>query len=141
MSATDEELEFVHDNEMDHVTYILIMFRYVAFIYRTSPRPSDIITPVYHSSYISSLSRSSTCTRLPDEMRPRHLMRILRVMMTTPLEISSYEHRCLLLLQSGTLVFRQGLKPSKAGVRSSSIFWAKRMKKKIETLQIMVSDV
>jgi len=27
MSATDEELEFVHDNGMDHVTYILIMFR------------------------------------------------------------------------------------------------------------------
>ncbi len=30
MSATDEELDFVHDNEMDHVTYILIMFRYVS---------------------------------------------------------------------------------------------------------------
>lgn len=29
MSATDEELNFVHDNEMDHVTYILIMFRFV----------------------------------------------------------------------------------------------------------------
>jgi len=28
MSATDEELEFVHDQEMDHVTYILNMFRY-----------------------------------------------------------------------------------------------------------------
>jgi hypothetical protein len=27
MSGTDEELKFVHDNEMDHVTYILIMFR------------------------------------------------------------------------------------------------------------------
>jgi hypothetical protein len=27
MSATDEELKFVHDNEMDHVTYILIVFR------------------------------------------------------------------------------------------------------------------
>lgn len=27
MSGTDEELEFVHNNEMDHVTYILIMFR------------------------------------------------------------------------------------------------------------------
>jgi len=27
MSATDEELEFAHDNGMDHVTYILIMFR------------------------------------------------------------------------------------------------------------------
>ncbi|KDR80788.1 hypothetical protein GALMADRAFT_135897 [Galerina marginata CBS 339.88] len=26
MSATDEELKYVHDNEMDHVTYILIVF-------------------------------------------------------------------------------------------------------------------
>ncbi|KAK7031535.1 protein YTP1 [Favolaschia claudopus] len=31
MSGTDEELEFVHKNEMDHVTYILIMFS-IAFI-------------------------------------------------------------------------------------------------------------
>ncbi|KAJ4474901.1 hypothetical protein J3R30DRAFT_3406089 [Lentinula aciculospora] len=31
MSATDEELEFVHENEMDHVTYILIMFS-ISFI-------------------------------------------------------------------------------------------------------------
>lgn len=29
MSATDEELDFVHDNEMDHVTYVLIMLRLV----------------------------------------------------------------------------------------------------------------
>ena len=29
MSATDEELDFVHDEGMDHVTYILIMFRCV----------------------------------------------------------------------------------------------------------------
>ena len=28
MSATDEEIRFVHDQSMDHVTYILIMFRY-----------------------------------------------------------------------------------------------------------------
>lgn len=27
MSATDEELNYVHDSEMDHVTYILIMLR------------------------------------------------------------------------------------------------------------------
>ena len=31
MSATDEELENVHDIEMDHVTYVLIMLRYVDF--------------------------------------------------------------------------------------------------------------
>ena len=29
MSATDEELHFVHDNGMDHVTYVLMMFRFV----------------------------------------------------------------------------------------------------------------
>jgi hypothetical protein len=28
MSATDEELKYVHEGGMDHVTYILIMFRY-----------------------------------------------------------------------------------------------------------------
>ena len=28
MSATDEEIRFVHGQSMDHVTYILIMFRY-----------------------------------------------------------------------------------------------------------------
>lgn len=39
MSATDEELEFVHAQGMDHVTYILIMFRFVillAFLFFTS---------------------------------------------------------------------------------------------------------
>jgi len=34
MSATDEELQFVHDNGMDHVTYLLIMFS-IAFILYT----------------------------------------------------------------------------------------------------------
>jgi len=29
MSATDEELKFVHEQEMCHVTYILDMFRYL----------------------------------------------------------------------------------------------------------------
>ena len=38
MSATDEELKFVHDNGMDHVTYLLIMFRFV-----TLPHPSSTI--------------------------------------------------------------------------------------------------
>jgi len=33
MSATDEELEFVHSLEMDHVTYILIMFSLAFTIY------------------------------------------------------------------------------------------------------------
>jgi len=29
ISATDEEIQFVHDNGMDHVTYLLIMYRSV----------------------------------------------------------------------------------------------------------------
>ncbi|KAF8202448.1 hypothetical protein BJ912DRAFT_944861 [Pholiota molesta] len=33
MSATDEELKFVHDNEMDHVTYILIVFSLSFLLY------------------------------------------------------------------------------------------------------------
>jgi len=33
MSATDEELQFVHDNGMDHVTYVLIMFSIAFFLY------------------------------------------------------------------------------------------------------------
>ncbi|KAF8914467.1 hypothetical protein CPB85DRAFT_1298019 [Mucidula mucida] len=34
MSGTDEQLQFVHDNEMDHVTYILIMFS-ISFVLYT----------------------------------------------------------------------------------------------------------
>lgn len=33
ISATDEELEYVHENEMDHVTYILIMFSIAFALY------------------------------------------------------------------------------------------------------------
>jgi len=33
MSGTDEELDFVHDNGMDHVTYLLIMYSMGFFIY------------------------------------------------------------------------------------------------------------
>ncbi|KAF5379503.1 hypothetical protein D9615_006482 [Tricholomella constricta] len=33
ISATDEELKFVHEHEMDHVTYILIMFSIAFFMY------------------------------------------------------------------------------------------------------------
>ncbi|KAG6812346.1 hypothetical protein H0H92_003336 [Tricholoma furcatifolium] len=33
MSATDEELDYVNDNEMDHVTYILIMFSIAFLLY------------------------------------------------------------------------------------------------------------
>ncbi|KAF9068437.1 hypothetical protein BDP27DRAFT_1295287 [Rhodocollybia butyracea] len=62
MSATDEELDFVHDNEMDHVTYILIMFS-ISFIlyliivslinlYATSGRnASSPSTRAHHPGY------------------------------------------------------------------------------------------
>jgi len=33
MSATDEELDYVHDNDMDHVTYILIAFSMAFLLY------------------------------------------------------------------------------------------------------------
>jgi len=33
MAGTDEELNFVHDNGMDHVTYLLIMFSIAFFMY------------------------------------------------------------------------------------------------------------
>lgn len=33
MSATDEEVDFVHDNDMDHVTYILIMYSLSFILY------------------------------------------------------------------------------------------------------------
>ena len=42
MSATDEELHYVHDGGMDHVTYILISFRYVWFSLNTLPRSEHI---------------------------------------------------------------------------------------------------
>lgn len=38
MSATDEEIEAVHESGMDHVTYILIMFRYVYVLPPSSHR-------------------------------------------------------------------------------------------------------
>uniref|UniRef100_A0A8H8CHB8 Protein YTP1 n=1 Tax=Psilocybe cubensis TaxID=181762 RepID=A0A8H8CHB8_PSICU len=33
MSATDEELDYVHDNQMDHVTYILIVISFAFLLY------------------------------------------------------------------------------------------------------------
>ncbi|KAF4610575.1 hypothetical protein D9613_007093 [Agrocybe pediades] len=33
MSATDEELKYVHENDMDHVTYILIWFSFAFLLY------------------------------------------------------------------------------------------------------------
>ena len=45
MSATDEELHFVHDQGMDHVTYILIMFRCVP---RLASSPLHPVCPFSH---------------------------------------------------------------------------------------------
>lgn len=52
MSATDEELQFVHDNGMDHVTYVLIMFRSVLLLITfhyllTGPSPNSIAFFLY----------------------------------------------------------------------------------------------
>ena len=41
MSATDEELENVHDHGMDHVTYTLIMYRFVAIFRRINRTNKD----------------------------------------------------------------------------------------------------
>lgn len=49
MSATDEELEYVHDNGMDHVTYILIMFRCVAASFTSA---IFVTSPLYSLAFI-----------------------------------------------------------------------------------------
>jgi hypothetical protein len=49
MSATDEELQYVHEGGMDHVTYILIMFRYAPHLSPLSSK-SDIL-PSSHLLY------------------------------------------------------------------------------------------
>ena len=46
MSATDEELRFVHDEGMDHVTYLLIMFRY-------DLTPWQVLTTILHMISLS----------------------------------------------------------------------------------------
>lgn len=43
MSATDEELHFVHDEGMDHVTYILIMFRFVIINSSIRSHPLNLV--------------------------------------------------------------------------------------------------
>jgi len=56
MSATDEELRYVHEGGMDHVTYVLISFRYGApnTILRLSTRLAHL-TP--SSSFFLFFSR------------------------------------------------------------------------------------
>ena len=69
MSATDEELEYVKENEMDHVTYILIVLRQVSYFSSLNLSTSHVPL-VLHSSFTHSLSSSSICTLQQDEMPP-----------------------------------------------------------------------
>jgi len=64
MSATDEELKYVKDNEMDHVTYILIAFRSVTFfpLFTIADRHAPHLS-VLHSSCKHLSSSWSTSTR------------------------------------------------------------------------------
>lgn len=64
MSATDEELDFVHDGGMDHVTYLLIMFRYASLfsVALVSHEHAHRILTALPSSSTSSSSPSSTYT-------------------------------------------------------------------------------
>ena len=66
MSATDEELRFVHDSGMDHVTYILIMFRFV--LHLTTFDFSQNLQTASHSSCIASLCSSFICILIPAAM-------------------------------------------------------------------------
>jgi len=65
MSATDEELRFVHDNGMDHVTYLLIMFS-IAFILYT-------LILVLINMYTTTGRNATTSNTIHDhiEMNPR----------------------------------------------------------------------
>ena len=61
MSATDEELRTVNGAGMDHVTYILIMFRLVAPL-SMSLTHRLIVVIVFRSSSTPSLSPSLVST-------------------------------------------------------------------------------
>lgn len=61
MSATDEELRTVNGAGMDHVTYILIMFRLVAPL-SMSLTHRLIVVIVFRSSSTPSLSPSLAST-------------------------------------------------------------------------------
>ncbi|KAJ6561083.1 hypothetical protein DFH09DRAFT_985403 [Mycena vulgaris] len=83
MSATDEELKFVHDNEMDHVTYVLIMFSIAFLLYalivfvihlyattgRNAPAKED------RNSIAMTTPRSKWYSRVPNAERgPLHVV-------------------------------------------------------------------
>ncbi len=71
MSATDEELEKAHDIEMDHVTYTLIMLRYVPSAYSSLPcsQHNLIRHLASRSRSTPTSSASSTCGRIQGETR------------------------------------------------------------------------
>ncbi|KAJ3717754.1 hypothetical protein C8R42DRAFT_676524 [Lentinula raphanica] len=60
MSATDEELEFVHENEMDHVTYILIMFSISFVLYLLIVSLINLFATSGRNASSSPSSRTST---------------------------------------------------------------------------------
>ncbi|KAF8075183.1 hypothetical protein FPV67DRAFT_1575567 [Lyophyllum atratum] len=66
ISATDEELKFVHENDMDHVTYILIMFSIAFFMY------SFIVFLIHlYSTTGRNAASNSTTDDANIEMSPR----------------------------------------------------------------------
>ncbi|KAJ7102977.1 hypothetical protein C8R43DRAFT_1081276 [Mycena crocata] len=82
MSGTDEELKFVHDNEMDHVTYLLIMFSIAFALYtlavllihlyattgRNAPAKED------GNNIAMTVPRSKWYSRVPNAERPLHVI-------------------------------------------------------------------
>ncbi|KAK0466786.1 uncharacterized protein EV420DRAFT_1300036 [Desarmillaria tabescens] len=61
MSATDEEVQFVHDNEMDHVTYVLIMFSLSFLLY-------TLIVWMIHLYTVSGRNAPDAKSNLGDNM-------------------------------------------------------------------------
>jgi hypothetical protein len=81
MSGTDEELDFVHNNEMDHVTYILIMYSiafllyalivYVIHLYATTGRNA----PAKENGIsIPMVPRNKWYSRVPSSGEPLHVV-------------------------------------------------------------------
>ncbi|TFK39751.1 hypothetical protein BDQ12DRAFT_681155 [Crucibulum laeve] len=84
MSATDEELRYVNENDMDHVTYILIMFSisfllyafivYLIHLYSTTGRNAP--TAAINNTNIEMSSGSKWYARVPntDGTVPNHVI-------------------------------------------------------------------
>ncbi|KAJ7132291.1 hypothetical protein C8R44DRAFT_829509 [Mycena epipterygia] len=84
MSGTDEELRFVHDNGMDHVTYILIMFSiafllytlivFVINLYATTGCNAPTKEDQDRNSIAMTAPRSKWYSRVPNVERPLHVL-------------------------------------------------------------------